>query len=258
MLTEVKGLIIRTTDIRESDRMLTIYTEEQGIISALARGARSIKSRLMSTTTQFCYGSFVLYGQGDKLWVRESELIDNFYDIRSSIEGLALAGYIAEVLCHVATAEGDRELLRLTLNSLYAISRGTHPLNRIKAVFEMRLASVLGFMPDVVHCRSCNTAEGEFYFDIMAGAIECYRCHEELSGSAPIIDETEERHVLTLLTEGAKIALGYAIYAPMDKLFSFNLPDEDMRHMSRACEEYLLNHLGRGFKTLDFYKEVTV
>ena len=187
MLTEVKGLIIRTTDIRESDRMLTIYTEEQGIISALARGARSIKSRLMSTTTQFCYASFVLYGQGDKLWVKEAALIDNFYDIRSSIEGLALAGYIAEVLCHVATAEGDRDLIRLSLNSLYAISRRTHPLNRIKAVFEMRLASILGFMPDVLRCRVCGTGEGEFYFDIMAGAIECYHCHNESAGSSPII-----------------------------------------------------------------------
>lgn len=257
MLTEVKGLIIRTTDIRESDRMLTIYTEEQGIVSALARGVRSVKSRLMSSTTQFCYASFVLYGQGDKLWVKEAELIDNFFDLRNSIEGLALAGYISEVLCHVATAEGDRELLRLALNSLYAISRGTHPLNRIKAVFEMRLASILGFMPEVVHCRGCNATEGEFYFDIMAGAIECYACHEENSGNC-VIDESEERHLLVLLTEGAKIAIVYAIYAPMDKLFSFNLAEEDMRHMSRACEEYLLNHLGRGFKTLDFYKEVTV
>ena len=37
MITEeVKGLVIRTTDIKESDRILNIFTEELGLISALA------------------------------------------------------------------------------------------------------------------------------------------------------------------------------------------------------------------------------
>ena len=45
--TEVKGLVIRTVDIKESDRLITIFTEEMGVVSALARGARSLKSRQM-------------------------------------------------------------------------------------------------------------------------------------------------------------------------------------------------------------------
>ena len=45
MLTEVKGLVIRTVDIKETDRLITIFTEEKGAITALARGARSLKSR---------------------------------------------------------------------------------------------------------------------------------------------------------------------------------------------------------------------
>ena len=45
MHTEVKGLVLRTVDLKESDRLLTIFTEEQGIVTALAKGARSLKSR---------------------------------------------------------------------------------------------------------------------------------------------------------------------------------------------------------------------
>ena len=44
MQTEVRGLVIRTVDIRESDRLITIFTEEMGVVSAMARGARSLKS----------------------------------------------------------------------------------------------------------------------------------------------------------------------------------------------------------------------
>ena len=65
MCEEVKGLVIRTTDFNESDRIITIFTEEHGVVSALASGARSLKSRKMSSTMQFCYSSFVLYRRGE-------------------------------------------------------------------------------------------------------------------------------------------------------------------------------------------------
>ena len=124
MLTEVKGLVIRTVDLKESDRLLTIFTEEMGVVTALARGARTLKSRKMSSTMQFCYSSFVLTKRDDKYTVKDAELIESFFGIRDSIEGLALAAYIADVLSDVTTAESDRDLLRLSLNSLYAISTG--------------------------------------------------------------------------------------------------------------------------------------
>ena len=37
---------------------------------------------------------------------------------------------------------------------------------------------------------------------------------------------------------------------------SFTLPESDEAELCRVCEKYLLNQLGRGFKTLDFYKKV--
>ena len=48
MTVEVRGLIIRTVDIKETDRLVTIFTEERGSITAMARGARSLKSRKLA------------------------------------------------------------------------------------------------------------------------------------------------------------------------------------------------------------------
>ena len=163
MLTEVKGLVIRTVDIKETDRLITIFTEEKGAITALARGARSLKSRKMAATMQFCYSNFILYEQGDKLQVKEAELIDSFFDIRKTIEGLALSGYIAEVLSDVTVEEAERDLLRLSLNSLYAIAKGKYSTEKIKAAFEIRAASILGFMPDVLSCNNCGEKNGDFF-----------------------------------------------------------------------------------------------
>jgi DNA repair protein RecO (recombination protein O) len=256
MTTEVRGLIIRTVDIKETDRLVTIFTEEQGAVTALARGARSLKSRKLAATMQFCYGRYILYKQGDKYQIKEAELIENFFDIRQSIEGLALANYICEVLSDVTVAEAERDLLRLSLNSLYAISKNMYSVEKIKAVFEIRAVSILGFMPDVLSCNNCGEKHGDFFFDIMGGIIECRACHEKREKMHIEHSDPHETHILCILSEGAKTALGYAIHSPLERVFAFNISEEDMRLFSRATEEYILNQLGHSFKSLEFYKSV--
>lgn len=256
MVTELSGIVLRATDIKESDRLLTIYTDKMGIITALAKGARSIKSRKLASTQQFCYSNFIIYGVADKLYVREAELVESFYSVRDSIESLALAMYVTEVIENVATAEPDSDLLRLTLNTLYAIGKGTYGLDKVKAAFEMRTVTILGFMPDVLSCSRCERTEGDFFFDVMAGALECNECHKLSDRTNDRLTDPHESSILCILTDGAKNALAYSIYAPLEKLFSFNIGAEDMRLFSRAAEEYILNHLERSFRTLEFYNEV--
>lgn len=256
MNVEVKGLVLKTTNFKEADRILTVFTEEQGAISIIATGARSLKSRKMSSTMQFCYSSFVLTKVGEYYRIKEVELIESFYGIRNSIEGLALAGYIAEVLSDVTVAEADRELLRLSLNSLYAVSEGKHPIEKIKAAFELRCAAVLGFMPDVIGCTQCSKRSGDFYFDIMGGSILCYDCNYQRERRRAAPENPHESHIVCILTETAKVALEYVVHCPVEKIFSFNIPHEDMSLFSRAAEQYLLNQMERTYKTLDFYHEV--
>ena len=256
MLTTVKGLIIRTVDIKETDRLVTIFTEECGVVTALARGARSLKSRKLSATMLFCYGTYVLYGQADKYWIKEAELIESFFEIRESIEGLALANYVVEILADVTVAEAERDLLRLSLNTLYAISKGKYTAEKIKAVFEVRAASILGFMPDVLACNECGERGGDFFLDVMGGVITCRKCKEKAAMEHTEVKDPHEAHIICLLSEGAKIAFGYCVYSPIERAFSFNLSDMDMSLFSRAAEEYLLNQLGRSYNSLDFYKTV--
>ncbi len=252
----VKGLVIRTVDLHESDRLVTIFTEEMGVITAIAKGARSYRSRKLCATLQFCYTSFVLYQKGDYFWVKDADLLESFFDIRKSLEGLALASYIAEVIAHVAVAEPDIELLRLSLNSLYAIASGKYDLTKVKSGFEIRTCAILGFMPDVFACIDCGEKNGTFYLDIMGGFLRCYNCAEKLSKSVAVADDLRESRIVAILSEGAKSALLYCTHCPIEKIFSFNLSREDMSLFSKATEEYLVNQLERSFNTLEFYKDL--
>ncbi len=256
MLETVKGLVIKSVDVKETDRLITVYTEEMGVIVALAKGARSLKNRNMSATMLFCYSKFVLYKKGEHYWIRESELIESFFDIRRSVEGLALASYILEVLCDVSTAVPDRNLMRLSLNSLYAIASGKYMLALVKGAFEVRCASILGFMPDVIECQFCHERQGDFYFDIMDGALTCFACHQKGENQYHELLNPHESRIVVILTYGAKTAIAYCVHCPLEKLFSFTVSGEDLSSFSKATETYLLNQLERDFKSLDFYNEV--
>ncbi len=256
MLTEVTGLVLRNVNLGEADRLITVFTKEMGTVSALVKGARSLKNKNMYATQQFCYSSMTLFGKGDKLWVKEASLIESFYGLRDSIEALSLAGYIVEVLTDITTEEREEDLLRLSLNSLYALAEKKYPLQKIKAAFEIRALSIAGFMPDVLACSECGAGEGDFFFDIMGGHISCRTCHDRAVRQHKNIPDDGERRLIAILPEGAKIAMGYLIHAPLSRIFAFNITDADMELLCRATEEYLTNQLERTFKSLEFYKEV--
>lgn len=256
MLTEVTGLVLRSVNIGEADRLITVFTKEMGTVSALVRSARSLKNKNMYSTQQFCYSSFILMKRGEKFWVKEANLIESFYGLRDSIEALSLAGYIVEILSDVTTAEREDELLRLALNSLYSIAEKKYSLDKIKAAFEIRALSIIGFMPDVLHCTDCGRGEGDFFFDILGGSIQCYDCHEKAEREHRYVADDGQRRLVSILSEGAKIALGYLIHSPLERIYAFSISDEDMLLLCRATEEYLVNQLERSFKSLEFYKEV--
>ena len=59
MTYELSGLVVRTVDLSGRDKLLTILTAERGLVTAVANGSRSLKSRYLAATQQFCYAKFL-------------------------------------------------------------------------------------------------------------------------------------------------------------------------------------------------------
>ena len=162
------GLVLKETRYKESDRILTILTPELGVISAAAQSSLRLKSKLFSACGLFCYSEFTLVPGRNMYTVREAEVKNVFHGISSSIEGMSLAMYMAEMAMTLSPTgqEAQREL-RLLLNCFYMISESKTDLRVIKAVFELRTMSECGFMPQIVCCRDCSAYDGvAFYLDV--------------------------------------------------------------------------------------------
>lgn len=247
MQINTDGLVIREHNVGESDRLVTVLTREEGIVRAFAQQAKRIKNAKASSTQLLCYSRFSIYKGRDKYIIDDAHPIEVFFDLRKDIERLSLAQYFCElagVLAPEETEAGD--FLRLMLNALHFLSKGLRPGLLLKAVVEMRMLALAGYMPDLICCAECACYEADVMFFLpRSGRIFCGDCYH--SDGEPAIP----------LGRGVLTALRHTIYAEFDKLFSFQLPAEGLEQLARASEAYTLCRLERGFTTLDFYHSCT-
>ena len=255
-LLTISALVIREIDYGENDKLLTLLTAERGALTVTVKGAKSIRNKNSSSAQLLCYSEFTLKERNGYYTLTEASLIEQFFHLRHDMEAFALAQYVSEV-CHSVSVENESgaELLSLALNTLYMLCRSDRPVELVRAAFELRCAVVLGLCPDVSSCRMCGDDKENAYLDVMNGSLVCSDCF----GTDE--DERERRAlgtatVLLPVSDSVLKAMRYVISASPKRIFSFSIPDTQVADMSRVCEKYLLNQLGRGFKTLDFYKKI--
>ena len=92
MLSTTDGLVIRVTDREDNDKLLTVLTPDRGQLTVIAKGARSVHSKLLPLVQPFTYANFEIYEKGSSLgWLRGGSVIEPFYGVRDDLDQLALA-----------------------------------------------------------------------------------------------------------------------------------------------------------------------
>lgn len=241
------GLVLRETRYREADRILTLLVPGLGVITALAKGSLRLKNKLFSACGLFCYSEFVLEPGKNMYTVESAEVVRVFHGVSSSIEGVSLAMYMAEIAAALSPvgAEAEKEL-RLLLNCLYMISEKKADLRVIKAVFELRTFSECGFLPQLLCCQSCKKYEDEeFYLDMEEGYLLCPAC-------------AEKAHKRCNLDAGALFALRHICLVEDKRIFAFRISLSSLKRLAPTAERYALTHLDKPLKSYDFLKSVLV
>ena len=257
----IDGLVVRVRDIGDHDRYLSVLTGELGRITLLAKGSRSLKGPQTAVSQLYTYANFEYYRRGDFNVLKGGSVIHPFYALSMDIDRIDLAAYFCDLACEVSDeGENAEGLLRLLLNALYATSRDLYPQPIIKGAFELRVAALTGYEPDLSACAHCGAVEaGHFYFNVMNGALVCPTCFKKMGAgnktlSPNAYDDVREAEVVCTLTPAVYTAMRYCTHVPLERVFSFELKDEsDREDFARVAQTYILSHLGRGFDSLNFY-----
>lgn len=242
MKIQTPGLIVKETNIGENDKLLVILTREHGIIRAFADGVRRMKSKNSAASGLLCYANFTLYQNKDTYKVSDIAPIELFFDLRYNLEELALAQYFCEMAIKLTPEEFEpTEILRLLLNSLHFLTKQSKPIEIVKAVTELKLISLAGFMPNLTGCADCG--EEAYKFSFSEGCLFCLECGNQ-------------NRDVTVLNPTVLAAMRHIIYSDFEKIYSFEIPETDAKILSSITEKYVSIQSEINFKTLDFYKSV--
>lgn len=241
MKLNTDGLILRSKKTGESNRLVTVLTRDLGVVYAFANGAAKVSGKSSNATETLCYSTFSLSENKGTYTLSEAAPIEMFFDLRSDIERLSLAQYFCELVMNLAVeGEDASELLRLTLNSLYLLSNNLRAPRFIKAVFELRIMSTAGFMPDLSCCSECGAQDiSEPVFNINDGVVYCSGCGNGVA-----------------IGRGVLAAMRHICTCDFLRIFSFEIGDESLKKLSEICERYVVAHCSRRFTALDFYNNL--
>ncbi len=230
--------------IGESDRLVTLFSREKGIIKAFASGATNLKSKKAGATSLLTYGSFTIKDKNGSLRIYEATPITVFFGAGSDITVLALSQYFCELANEFATAgEPNEELLRLILNSLHFLTKEKRYGPLIKAITELRVAVISGYAPDLIACEECGKFEdGIMFFNVYEGFLRCGDCHKD-NNFKPI-----DRTLLS--------ALRHIVYSQFKNLYSFEIPENKARELSEITGLYITVQTEHKFSTLEFYNSI--
>ena len=248
MQFNTEGLVLNEMTVGETDRLVTVLTKKEGVLRAFAKQANRTSSGKLAATRLFCYSRLSVYKGRDKYIIDDAKPIEVFFELRKNLEGLTLAQYFCELSISMAPREAPAgDFLRLLLNTLHFLCKGTRPLLLLKSVVELRLLSLTGYMPNLVGCEECGCYEAEeMLFYPRHGMLLCGDCARGVQKDGGGIP----------LSQGVLTAMRHIVYVDFEKLFSFSLPEDGLKQLAKASERYLLATLGRGFQTLDFFHQM--
>lgn len=244
---KTRGIVVKEVGIGEADKIITIFTRNNGRVSAVVKGGKRPKSKLSAGSQLMCYGEYVLYSGKDMYTVNSCEVLESFYEIRNDMVKLTYTAHFMDIVLEIIQEnQSSPKLLQLLLNSLYMLAKTDKPPELVSRVFELRALSTAGYAPHVANCVICGQESLKTYsFSFLMCGFICDR------------EECISRERLSIqLSTGAVRAIQHIIYARKEELFSFLLSEEVADELEHITRRYLRERLERDFTKLNFLKSI--
>ena len=241
----MEAVVITHRELGEADRIVKVFSLENGKLNILAKGVRKIQSRKAAHLEPFTQSALVL-ARGKSFWiVTQAETINAFQQIREDLRKTTDALYILELVDKVST-EGQPEqyLYRLTIDTLRRINAVGDTFNAVR-FFEFRFLDTAGFRPELINCVACKKVikpENQ-YFSPVQGGILCPQC-------GPMDDKAVQASMDTLRY------LRHFQRSKYKDLVNIEVPAKVREEMQKLLGIYIATMLEWNLKTPGFMKQI--
>ena len=236
---------LKSYNLKDSDKIVVMYSKELGLIRGVAKGVKKPKSRLGARMDSLVANKVMLYKGKNLDTICQAEALNTFKDSRQDYDKLMYSSYVSEIISIFGVEDdpSSKEVYDLFYKALDRIASAKSKKDVMIAVikFQLKMMLIIGFGLEFDSCLCCREEilDEDMYFSIQMGGVVCEECNKDL---------------------GVKLKLHHKMRDFMQAMmqFDFNYESEyDKKATDKVCDvcfnllnEYIQSHTDKKIKSI--------
>jgi DNA repair protein RecO len=228
-----RGIIIKSNDYKEKDRLLSVLTSDRGLITICAKGVAKPGSSLGFVSMPYMLCDFVVSVSHGYYYLKDATIIESNSKIMESLEQMTVAAHIASCLddCTLQS-ENAKEAYELAVYAFYMLANNKEKYLLIYSAFNWRLLTILGLTVEYVTCELTGapvTRDGRYVLSPAGGSI-----NESSAG----------------MSGESVFALNYFAECDIKDLFAVKASENIINELKRFTTDYLSVQFDKEYNAL--------
>lgn len=242
MIVKTEAIVLKSFDYRETSKIVTFYTLDQGKMTGVMKGIRKDPRKFGSSVDKFTVNDIVYYrySRSDLHLVSQCDLKQFFFPVRQEYKKSLAANYILELVDAIMAVEHpNQEVYQLMLQAFNSLET-VQDISKLIHTFQIKMLALSGFSPHIDACVKCNKPiTGKVRFSMRSGGLICSSC--------PTREQT-----FALISKGTIASMLHIEKNDWEKSLRLGLTQSVRSELKYILNNFLLYHLEKRIKTTRF------
>ena len=224
------GFVLRIRDFGESDLIVTLFTEQWGVRTAIAKRARRHDSRVGGVFDLLNQVEVVFYPKPGLDLVSQAALLKEFSKLKRDLDTVSAALSVGTLLDRLLSPHQPEGRAYALFSRFLDLLEDGLPSDRLRLSAMLKLFALLGHRPRFRACIRCGEEEGPFLFVSRCGGVLCETCAR--GGGSEV-------------SRGLALTLDFLLRLPLERSAVVHLTLEEAHSAVEVVNGYM-NHLASG------------
>ena len=263
MLADSTGIILRRINATSGRKMLSIFTQKYGKISAgTSISEKSSKGKATLSLNRFTYGRYEIFRSRDFYNVNSGEVVKSFFRIGEDPDKYFAASFALELTDKALPEELPQpKLLNELVDFLGTLEDRSKGFITLVIAYEIKLLDAVGMLPNLDECVVCGSklddAKRLRYFRVEDGGMICDECMREIEQEIAQNSKSKAKPRLIYSPKFDIVnIIKYFSKRPISAFGNIMLDAETEEELYKILREYISYHMDVGTLKSELYPSI--
>lgn len=172
-----QGVVIRTHKLGEADRIVTLLTQQRGLLRAVAKGVRRTSSKFGARLEPFMVADLQCYEGRTLDTITQAETLGAYGPrISADYERYRAGSVMVETAERLSEGGPAPEQYHLLVGGLRTLATGRTPTELVRDSYLLRALGAAGWTPGFEECVRCGAPGPHTIVAVQLGGVLCEAC----------------------------------------------------------------------------------